>query len=188
MSLSQEDRFVVIARELMFAMFDVAKAGNRAMDFSLYSQFSQILACIESARDISGSRSGATNVRGLRRAQILAFIEANLHLENLSLNHVAARFNISARTIQNLFSKKAGDESLPLYIRKRRLERCHEELSNAMICDQSITEIAFRWGFRSSSHFSRCFHSHFGSSPRTIRKTHQSPRAPHLAQCIASAR
>ena len=37
---------------------------------------------------------------------------------------------------------------------------------------EGITEIAFRWGFNDSAHFSKAFRAEFGQSPRAYRALH----------------
>ncbi len=51
---------------------------------------------------------------------------------------------------------------------ERRLEHCRKELS----CygpSKNITEIAYRWGFNDSAHFSRSFKNRYGISPKQYR-------------------
>ena len=36
---------------------------------------------------------------------------------------------------------------------------------------KTITDVAFSWGFSSSSHFSRVFRNYFGIAPSSIHKT-----------------
>jgi hypothetical protein len=47
------------------------------------------------------------------------------------------------------------------YIRERRLVCCRRDLADASLAHQSITSIAFRWGFSESSSFSRAFRQAF---------------------------
>jgi AraC-like DNA-binding protein len=55
------------------------------------------------------------------------------------------------------------------WIRERRLERCRGDLANPAMSDSSITDIALRWGFSDSAHFSHCFRKEFAVSPRHFR-------------------
>jgi AraC-like DNA-binding protein len=54
------------------------------------------------------------------------------------------------------------------YIWRARLQHCRQELEN--YGGKTITDVAFSWGFSSSSHFSRVFRKNFGVSPSTIHK------------------
>ena len=57
-------------------------------------------------------------------------------------------------------------ESVGAYVRRRRLERCYADLVSGRA--GSVAEIAVRWGFRSSSHFSRVFRRCYGAAPREV--------------------
>jgi AraC-like DNA-binding protein len=54
------------------------------------------------------------------------------------------------------------------WIRDRRLKICYRELSRAGHKD-TVTNVAFRWGFNDSAHFSRTFKEAFGVTPSSIR-------------------
>ncbi len=63
-----------------------------------------------------------------------------------------------------------GGDTVAAAIRRFRLDRCREELEDRRQRARSITEIAFRWGFNDSAHFSRVFKARFGMSPRAVRR------------------
>ncbi|CAN0543620.1 unnamed protein product, partial [Laminaria digitata] len=48
---------------------------------------------------------------------------------------------------------------------------CHADLISPLHAQESISEVAYRWGFSSSAHFSRSFRDHFGLSPREHRRS-----------------
>jgi AraC-like DNA-binding protein len=58
------------------------------------------------------------------------------------------------------------------YIWRARLQHCRQELEN--YGGKTITDVAFSWGFSSSSHFSRVFRKCFGVSPSAIHKAQHS--------------
>ena len=91
------------------------------------------------------------------------------HLEDPDLNPaiVAASAGISVRHLHRIFSVKGW--TVAEWIRERRLERCRTDLANPQLSGSSITEIALRWGFSDSAHFSHCFRKEFGISPRHFR-------------------
>jgi AraC-like DNA-binding protein len=52
-------------------------------------------------------------------------------------------------------------------VRRERLARCLEDLRRPT--GGSVTEIAFRWGFRDAAHFARVFKREYGQSPSDAR-------------------
>jgi AraC family transcriptional regulator, positive regulator of tynA and feaB len=62
------------------------------------------------------------------------------------------------------------------YIWQTRLQHCRQELETQP--GKTVTDVAFSWGFSSSSHFSRVFRKYFGIVPSSIHKAqHGSPSA-----------
>lgn len=82
-------------------------------------------------------------------------------------HNVASAYGVSVRCIHRLFSE-AGT-TLGEWLRESRLERCARDLRDPAHSAENITEIAYRWGFNESAHFSRCFKAAFGCSPRDYR-------------------
>lgn len=99
---------------------------------------------------------------------ILRFIDHHLHEDELGPALMAEQFHISTRQLYRLFEQH--DESVCRYVQYQRLERCAEELASQQKCQQSITQIAYKWGFTDSAHFSRSFKRRFNSSPREYRR------------------
>ncbi|MGN7888422.1 helix-turn-helix domain-containing protein [Dyadobacter sp. 22481] len=66
------------------------------------------------------------------------------------------------------FSKYFSDMSFGDYIRKLRIEKAIELLSNT---SNSLAEIAYLTGFSDQSHFNRIFKQHTGQNPSAFRKT-----------------
>jgi len=100
-------------------------------------------------------------------ARIINLIESQLADPDLSPEVIALACNLSLRSLQRRFSRSG--ESIGHWIRRRRLERCHADLTNPRWRKQSIASIAFRWGFVEQAHFSRCFRQQYGCSPRELR-------------------
>jgi len=95
------------------------------------------------------------------------YIEIHLEDRNLNPATIAGNAGISVRHLHRIFAAKGWTVSE--WIRARRLERCRSDLANARLAGSSITEIALRWGFSDSAHFSHCFRKEFGVSPRHFR-------------------
>lgn len=103
------------------------------------------------------------------RAFVQKLIDDSLSQPNLTPVGLAARLNISVRHLYRLFEEQ-GD-SVCRYIQRSRLERSADGLSNPFLRSESITSIAYKWGFTDSAHFSRAFKKHFALSPKDYRAT-----------------
>lgn len=99
---------------------------------------------------------------------IQQFIDQHLHEAELTPERLAHNFHISIRQLYRLFEQR--DETVCRYVQRRRLERCAEDLASPLQARRSITEIAYRWGFTDSAHFSRSFKREFATSPRKYRQ------------------
>lgn len=92
----------------------------------------------------------------------------HLHDHRLTPESLAQKMRISKRKLYRLF--EADGDSVARHIQNLRLKRCTMDLSNPGQSHQSITDIAFRWGFSDVSQFSRAFKRMTGVSPRTFRQ------------------
>jgi transcriptional regulator GlxA family with amidase domain len=96
---------------------------------------------------------------------VRVYIDRHLGDPSLSPATIAAANAISLRTLHRLF--EATDTSVHAAIRNARLDRCHAELVRGG--GESVTAIAFRWGFRNMSSFSRAFRERYGECARDVR-------------------
>jgi AraC-like DNA-binding protein len=77
---------------------------------------------------------------------------------------IAQALNISKSYLHLLF--RGENTTISQYIWDLRLR---SDLANPLHRHQTITEIAFAWGFNSSTHFSRMFKERYGLSARAYR-------------------
>jgi AraC-like DNA-binding protein len=108
-------------------------------------------------------------VQRARLRSVKAWIEEHLADPDLSLEKVAKHNGISLRHLHYLF--KLTDMSASEWIWDRRLQRSYDVLTQPELVDSSITEVAYRVGFNSSSHFSTAFRRKFGIRPSDVKKT-----------------
>jgi AraC-like DNA-binding protein len=94
-----------------------------------------------------------------------AFIERHLGDPGLAPGIIAAHHGVSLRLLQRLFQGRG--ETVGASIRRRRLERCREDLVRT---GDPVQVIAGRWGFSSPAAFSRVFRDAHGMTPRDVRR------------------
>lgn len=98
---------------------------------------------------------------------IRRFIDRNLTSPELGPEMIANNFGLSRASLYRLFEPIGG---IAGYIRKQRLKRCFQEITAAEFANQRIGQIAYRFGFKNISAFSRLFRVTYGASPREARE------------------
>lgn len=109
------------------------------------------------------------------RAQ--AFIREHLRDPDLCIDQISAALGCTKRYLHMLFSERGMTVSD--YIWRARLVHCRQELETKV--GKTITDVAFSWGFSSSSHFSRVFRKFFGVVPSSIHKAQQISLSPDVS-------
>lgn len=85
----------------------------------------------------------------------------------LNLKEVSQSLNVHPTYLSREFSKYFDDLSFGNYIRKLRIERAVQLLTEST---HSLAEIAYLTGFSDQSHFTRIFKKHTGKNPSEYRK------------------
>jgi AraC-like DNA-binding protein len=106
--------------------------------------------------------------REARLRSVKVWIEDHLGDPDLSLEKIAKSNGISLRHLHYLF--RLTDMSASEWIWDRRLQRCYDVLTRPELRGLSVTQVAYQFGFSSSSHFSTAFRRKFGMSPSDVRK------------------
>ena len=106
-------------------------------------------------------------VRDIRR-----HVAEHLGDPELSPASVARAVGVSVRHLHRLLAG-AGAGSLGEWVRRSRLERCAADLRDPALAHENLTQIAFRWGFNDSAHFSRSFRAAYHQAPRDYRAGRQ---------------
>jgi AraC family transcriptional activator of tynA and feaB len=109
------------------------------------------------------------------RAQ--AFIREHLRDSDLCIDQISTALGCTKRYLHMLFSDRGTTVSG--YIWHARLQNCRHELETQ--AGKTITDVAFSWGFSSSSHFSRVFRKYFGIVPSSIHKAQHSGLTPDVS-------
>ena len=138
-------------------------------------QQSSVLADDPEWRDCIGRTAADLLVRAIHRSKVPAAPEPGQALRNAILTHIrehladselrtsamANALGVSNRTVQSVFERMGTTASA--YVLKERLTLAAARLCRGPV---SITELAFDVGFNDPAYFSRCFHHHYGQSPR----------------------
>lgn len=102
-------------------------------------------------------------------AQVKDYIDENLPDPALSPSIIAAANHISLRYLYALFADEP--DSVSGYVRRRRLRRCAQNLSDPNLVGVTVAILARRAGFADLSGFGRAFKSTFGHSASSYRST-----------------
>jgi AraC-like DNA-binding protein len=105
-------------------------------------------------------------VQRARLRSIKAWIEDHLADPDLSMEKIARSNGISVRHLHYLF--RLTDMSASEWVWDRRLQRCYDVHAQRELNNLSVTEVAYRLGFNSSSHFSTAFRRKFGIRPSDV--------------------
>ena len=95
----------------------------------------------------------------------LQFMQENLK-EDLCINHLAQRLNLSEARFFEVFREAVGS-SPGRYLQKLRLREARKLLMTSNLC---IYEIGTRTGYKDAFHFSRIFKKRTGVSPQQFRR------------------
>jgi AraC-like DNA-binding protein len=103
--------------------------------------------------------------RDLLISELKNYIECYITDDSLSPRTLARAFEISTRYAHKLFELDGC--TIGEWILRRRLERSTDDLMRG---DWSITDIAFKWGFKDLGHYSRSFKRYYGKTPSAYRR------------------
>lgn len=102
--------------------------------------------------------------RGLL-AEIMRHARANLDDPALDAGSIARAVRLSRRQVDRVFA--GTGQTLTRWIWRERVLRCRRDM--VLSPRESLTDIAFRWGFSDAAHFSRVFRRELGVAPREDR-------------------
>ena len=106
------------------------------------------------------------------------YIEINLD-KRITLSDVAKNINFSEYHFHRLFSKYTN-ETLKQFITRIKMERSAIYL--AINSEISITEIAFKYGYNSSSSYNKAFKKYYNISPTEFRTEQEWKRNSKLPE------
>lgn len=112
--------------------------------------------------------------------QVMDYIEARLEDSSLSLEEVATYAGVSDFHFRKVFQYLTGF-TLSDYLKNRRLS----EASNALLRGETVTEVAYQFGYQSLDGFTRAFKKWSGILPSEVVKTGNSKTFPKLTFIIS---
>ncbi|MBS2962964.1 helix-turn-helix domain-containing protein [Actinocrinis puniceicyclus] len=153
-----KDTFGALDRGADLHSHEAAQLGNAAL-------------CLVSAliaHRAGGPAALPTETRRLALLQrIHAFIEAHLADPALCPQAVADAHHLSLRHLHRIFQQDGTTVST--WIRRRRLERCRQDLTDPRLAARPIHAVAARWGFAHPADFTRAFHTAYAMPPSEYR-------------------
>lgn len=111
------------------------------------------------SRDLSPTSAKPFRPQSLQRA--LDLIEQH-PASDLSLARLCAVAEVGPRSLQRYFREYIGNSTTE-YIKWVRLSRAHRDLR--LGAAETVTEIAFRWGFTHVPRFAAAYHERYGALP-----------------------
>ena len=137
--------------------------------FSMNVQLHGLLLLFYLSAERSQNRSAETPEPKLSRSDLMRRIKFHLtqnYASPVSLEQLAARFEISAANLSRLFRHEFG-VGFSRYLTELRLESAVALLNSTAL---PISEVAMRCGFSTSGYFIRVFRRHFGVTPKDYRR------------------
>ncbi|GJH26995.1 helix-turn-helix domain-containing protein [Caballeronia novacaledonica] len=118
---------------------------------------------------LSGQQQASTfDASAVMLQKVQDFILQHLHEDELTPARIADGCGISLRYLHMLFQR--SEMTVSGFVLHSRLQACKQALSDPAYNRFQISEIAYRWGFNSTSHFCRAFKEKFGESPGEVRR------------------
>lgn len=111
-------------------------------------------------------KSGAKNKRPAWVEELKGIIQDQIDT-NITLKELSKELDIHPSYLSREFSKHFDNLSFGEYIRKRRIDKAKELMSNP---DYTLAEISYLTGFSDQSHFTRIFRQYVGESPSVYRR------------------
>ncbi|MDT9673993.1 AraC family transcriptional regulator [Pseudomonas sp. JV414] len=102
---------------------------------------------------------------------LVDYIACNLK-QDIDSEELARQARMSLRSLYGLFERNAGDTPKN-YIRQKKLERIHANLSDPTCNVRNVTEVAMDYGFLHLGRFSESYRRQFGELPSdTLKRRH----------------
>lgn len=153
-------------QSMIFGLIEEMKSDRFARDTQIMLQLNGLLIYLN--RIVYEQNSNKSfRVEKALYFDLCNYINENLE-ENLSLDQLAKEFYVSKYYIAHAFKNNIGI-SIHQYILKKRLQICKE----AILGDDTISNIYRNFGFNDYSSFYRAFKKEYGISPKEYRSKYE---------------
>jgi len=151
-----------LAKDFALSAFDQAPSLSSGCEQQVSDAFLDLLL------PFFGDGSGRLIGRDVIVSRVKTLIRENLSNPELSIDQISSAMKCTKRYLHMSFA----DESTTIteYIWQQRLERCLKELQLGRSSGKTVTDIAFSWGFSSSSHFAHLFKKRYGMPASLIQR------------------
>jgi AraC-like DNA-binding protein len=177
-----EVRELAIAERILTDIFEDTGALSDHVTQLLVD--SALLVLADAIRDRDGVGSARQSIAHKRLQDVLKFIDVHLSDSKLCIGTVAKGCGISPRYLS--FLLKVHGTPFSTLVWDKRLEAAGRWLAASKPDEASISEIAYKVGFKSPAHFSRMFKRAFKLSPRAYRAAAGGPAALPLPVSAAA--
>ncbi|MES2488781.1 MAG: AraC family transcriptional regulator [Pseudomonadota bacterium] len=168
-------KFALAERILSDLFEDQDEIDGQVAEQLVESALSVIVDAIKDHGTVAPERQGLADKR---LQDVLRFIETHLSDSKLSVAYVAEGCGISPRYLSLLLKRQGSPFSMLLW--NKRLQMARQWLADSAHGKSTISEIAYRIGFKNPAHFSRIFKREFKVSPRKFRADAGIESAPTL--------
>ncbi|HUB56460.1 MAG TPA: AraC family transcriptional regulator [Mycobacterium sp.] len=127
-----------------------------------------LLAADHSLRNALAGQEHSVAPRAIQTA--IDVIQAEAHLP-LTLSSIAARSQVSVRSLQQGFKRHVGTSPMS-YLRDVRLRRAHQTLLESDPSTVTVSSVAYGWGFTNLGRFAAAHAARYREQPaKTLRRT-----------------
>ena len=163
------------AGNIMQALFALALSDGESLSSQQRNRLGEMLlaAVVNVAADVTDLAAQPqqpqlrVSAHEQLRQQAMEYIHRHLSDPELDSKMIAKHFHRSARHLQAAFAASAT--TVEAYIRESRLLQCRVSLRHPELSHTSVIQVAMKWGFNDSAHFSRIYKARFGVSPSAER-------------------
>jgi AraC-like DNA-binding protein len=164
---SARDPYAALVASLTRELIRHLDSYESPRDARIGTAFLDLLALAVATRIDCVSTVPAESQQHAMTLRVQEFIEHHLGDPGLSPDMIAAAHHISTRTLHKLF--EAEEHTIAASIRRRRLERCRQDLLNPRLLNRPVSAVGARWGFHDAAGFSRAFRAAYGVPPSEYR-------------------